>query len=175
MRGANGMCTRASRIAPLFTRGYGWKRRAKDESAKRDSIYANRDGERERTRCMYACMYAEIYTYTYRDIHRYIYESEREEEEEEDRGRGTESKQNLHRNSVPVGRVELRVFNAVHFTPLTEPLLPLFIALHPLEPSPLYSLSLSFHLFSRFNLLYVFLPFFLFLSFSLQQSFLTLM
>lgn len=38
------------------------------------------------------------------------------------RGRGTESKQNLHGNSVPVGRVELRVFNAVHFALSPEPL-----------------------------------------------------
>lgn len=39
MRGANGVCTRASRIASLSTRGYGREEeeRAKDEGAERGS------------------------------------------------------------------------------------------------------------------------------------------
>lgn len=39
MRGANGVCTRASRIASLSTRGYGREEeeKAKDEGAERGS------------------------------------------------------------------------------------------------------------------------------------------
>lgn len=105
-RGANGVCTRASRIASLSTRGYGRKRRAKDEGAERGSarIAVARGRERQ----------SEL-------------ESEGETEGKQ-RGR-SESKQNLHGNSVPVGRVELRVFNAVHFVP--SPFDPLSPHRHP--------------------------------------------
>lgn len=48
---------------------------------------------------------------------------EQKEEETDRRGGGKESKQNLHGNSVPVGRVELWVFNAVPCPPLALSLL----------------------------------------------------
>lgn len=52
VRDANGVCTRASRIASLSTRGYGRKRRAKDVGAKRGStrIAMARGGANERAR-----------------------------------------------------------------------------------------------------------------------------
>lgn len=111
------------------------KRRAKDEGAERGSLRESRwrEGENER------------------------------EMEGYGRGRGTESKQNLHGNSVPVGRVELRVFNAVHFalSPNPSPL-----HRHPLEPPSLHPLSLHLFLSACFPASFC-LPVFLTLSLSL--------
>lgn len=65
------------------------------------------------------------------------------------RGRGRESKQNLHGNSVPVGRVELWVFNALLSAPLPSSQPPtLYPHLQPVPRTPSLSFSSSLSLSS---------------------------
>ena len=79
------------------------------------------------------------------DMHTCVAPLSRERVKERERERG-DGKQNLHGNSVPVGRVELWVFNAVLSAPFPFSLFLSTYVLPPSSTSPSYThfSSLSF-------------------------------
>lgn len=85
-----------------------------------------------------------------------------EEEETDSGGKGRESKQNLHGNSVPVGRVELWVFNAVLSLSLALCSCVTLSLFPPTNVLPLTSTASLYpsilHLFLAFSLPFRFFP-----------------